>query len=427
VTDESWISKLQREDYAATNAVRLPFPMEWAVDGFLPSTGTSIWFGAGATGKTQLLLSLVAQIASPMRNEPRRWLGADVNACGRVLVLSAEDLQGDLMRRLGGIVASREPEVKKQEEICSRIQIIPFLSMTREEFRAKNPCLFWRGRDHQWTPTQTLIEIERYIDDWNRTASTSDKIVGVVMDSATTMAGFETTNAEATTNFLFYLNRLCVRLNVFWAIIGHTLKEAKVDPENPQENAVARLRGSAMWSTTPRSVVEVRLAHEQEDLGQIRGIDLRDIVVVSVVKANSHRAARHPRYLKRVDGAAYEDITHLGPKQRTSGDFASTYPEEDRARLLAVLTMLREMFASAPDRPRLTLAALTAEFGKRRGTTPCFEGMDGNPGHNISTTPRGGLAWCLQQIQRHGGLIYTRRGFNLNDLDAAQRAFEASE
>lgn len=426
MSEESWVSKLQRAGYAATDAVKVPFPMIWAVDGFLPATGTSIWFGAGATGKTQLLLSLAAQIARPLTNEPRQWLAANVNVSGRVLVLSAEDLRGDLLRRLGGIVASLEPDPQVQEEICRRIQVLPFLSMSREEFAAKNPCLFWRGVNHEWEPTPTLTEIESYIEQWNDTADLSDRIVGVVMDSATTMAGFETTNAEATTNFLFYLNRLCVRLNLFWAIIGHTPKEVKFDPENPHENAVARLRGSAMWSTTPRSVVEVRLAHEDEDLGQIRGVDRRDIVVVSVVKANSHRASRQPRYLKRINGAAFEDITELGPKPARAGDASAAYSDEERSRLAAVFAMLREMFAEAK-RPKLTFSALTTEFGRRRSATPAFNGMDGDPSHPMGKGPRGGLSWCLHQIQTHGGLIFSRGGFNLNDLDAAQRVLDGSD
>lgn len=424
MSDESWVSTLQRDGYAATDAVKRCFPMEWAVDGFLPKTGTSIWFGAGATGKTQLLLSLVAQIAKPIANERPEWLGAQVNVAGRILVLSAEDLSGELYRRLGGIVRSVEADPIKQEAICSRVQIIPFLSLTREEFREKNPCLFHRGRNRDWIPNATLHHIERHIDEWNSKAPLGDKIVGVVMDSATSMAGFETTNAEATTNFLFYLNRLCERLKVFWAIIGHTLKETKFDPENPQENAVARLRGSAMWSTTPRSVVEIRLAHEEEDLGKIRDVDFRDIVIVSVVKANSHRASRHPRYLKRIDGAAFEDITHLGPKPRISGGPLTSYSDEECSRLTAVFEMLREMFAQATDEPRLTLSVLTAEFSRRRSAIAEFERMDGDPSHKPGKGPRGGLSWCLQQIQQHGGLTYLRGGFNLNDLDSAQGEIE---
>lgn len=181
-----------------------------------------------------------------------------------------------------------------------------------------------------------------------------------------------------------------------------------------------------MWSTTPRSVVEVRLAHEEEDLGDIRDVELRDLVVVSVVKANSHRASRHPRYLKRIDGAAFEDITHLGPKHRTGGAAVVPYSDLDRRRLIAVFDMLRDMFAQSSDDPRLTFSALRSEFGRRRSAIADFADMDGDPSHNPGKGPRGGLSWCLQEIQRHGGLIYSNKAFNLNALDAAQREIEST-
>ncbi|MXP30191.1 AAA family ATPase [Porphyrobacter algicida] len=419
MTEESWISKLKRDGYAAADAIKSTYPMEWAVDGFLPAIGTSIWFGAGATGKTQLLLTLAAQIARPLGNEPHKWLEENVNVCGRILVLSAEDLWGDLMRRLGGIVSSLQVDTEIQEEICSRIHIVPFLSMTSAEFDAKNPCLFFRGDTREWEPTRTLKEIEAYIEEWNSTASPRDRIVGVIMDSATTMAGFETTNAEATTNFLFYLNRLCVRQSLFWAIIGHTLKDNKFDPDNPQINAVARLRGSAMWSTTPRSVVEVRLAHEEENLGRIQGIDRRDILIVNVVKANSYQASRTPRYLQRIEGAAFKDITSLAPRISEGGEIVRMYSDEEISRLSAVFDLVSELFDNSA-RGRVTFRELSKKFEESSANDPFIQ-MDGNPRHDPGKAPHGGFAWCLHQIQNKNGIHYYRQGFDRGDLASARK------
>lgn len=419
MSEESWISTLRSGGYAATNAVTNTSQMRWAIDGLLPRTGTSIWFGAGATGKTQLLLSMVAQLARPAAEDQLKWLGSNVNVSGRLLVLSAEDLGDDLERRLGGIVRSMEPDPETQHAICSRVQILPFLSMSQREFEGKNPCLFAHV-DREWGPTQTLKELESYIESWNSQAPDEDKIIGVVMDSATSMAGFEMTNAEATTNFLFYLNRLCVRLDVFWAIIGHTLKETKFNSLKPEANAVARLRGSAMWSTTPRSVVEVRLALENEDLGSIQGVDLRDLVVVTVVKANSHRASRRPRYLKRVEGAAYEDLTEFGPGDPGGGGFSA----HDVARLSAVSEMLTEMFAEARG-ARLSFRALDEEFSTRRARSPALANMDGKSSYGPGKGPHRGLSWCLQKLQDNGGLIYESKGFLKNDLGGALMKIEA--
>lgn len=197
--------------------------------------------------------------------------------------------------------------------------------MTETEFPHDAPTLFAKGLAAPgWRPHQRLEGIRYFIEEHNRRVNEKngpdeDRIVGVLMDSATSMAGFETTDSGGATSLLFYLNRMCRALDVFWAIIGHTQKQPEIDSSRPRANSVARLRGSAMWSTAPRMVVEVRLACDTRAKSGFQESSLvkrvkpdvapRDILVVDVAKANVPVPNPEPRYLVRQEGAILVDVT----------------------------------------------------------------------------------------------------------------------
>jgi len=356
MTDESWTTRALAGGYRAGDAARHAYPMDYAIGGLMPATGATIWFGAGSTGKTQLLLWLAAHIAARGKYAPATWLDADINVRGHVLVLTAEDLREHLLQRIGSIAKRMMTETGGTNEdaaaLCERIHIMAFLSMSASEFSEPNPCLFERA-DGLWQPTTVLNGIERFLDNWNDKAEaegrSEDRIVGVILDSAVSMAGFELVDSGATTNFLFHLNRMSRRQKMFWAVIGHTPKDAakKLD-----DAAIERLRGSAMWSTTPRTVIEVRLAGASEDLATVRAVHPklsdRDVVIVEVAKANSQKADMTPRALLRREDGAYDNITtsfpeifgDLSRRTTTRGRAAAHTPELRKAlmMLLASLT-----------------------------------------------------------------------------------------
>jgi RecA-family ATPase len=104
----------------------------------MPATGAAIWFGAGSTGKTQLLLWLAAHIAAADDKAPRQWLGADLNVRGHVLVLTAEDLREHVLQRIGMIARRMIDQSGGSDEevaaLCRRIHVMAFLSMDMTEF-----------------------------------------------------------------------------------------------------------------------------------------------------------------------------------------------------------------------------------------------------------------------------------------------------
>lgn len=304
------------------------------IDGWLAKCGTSVWFGAGSTGKTQLMLWMAAMLASHTKDRiDDTWLGGKIYGSGHILILTAEDTRDHIMNRLQGVIKhsmGQDPEALKRT--CSRIHIMPFLSMTEAEFKHPNPSLFQQNlKDRNWETSAVLNEVRRYISEWNRIHDAEDRIIGVIMDSATSMAGFDSLDAQATTNFFFYLGRLCEKLQIFWAIIGHTPKATTIARGSYRETAPNRLRGVAMWTTAPRLTVEVRLVQDWRERGkQLREaadirdwlgarVERRDLLVVYVAKANLLGATRQERYLARVKRGAFVDVTDKPDEMLWSG------------------------------------------------------------------------------------------------------------
>ena len=111
-------------------------PVPYRIEGWLAERGTSVWFGAGSTGKTQLMLWMAATIAT--RPEDRRlqtWLGGDVNGTGHVLVLTAEDTREEMIGRLRDVVSrTMGQDAATLARTCARLHVMPFLSMGEDEF-----------------------------------------------------------------------------------------------------------------------------------------------------------------------------------------------------------------------------------------------------------------------------------------------------
>lgn len=387
MSEESWVVKARRGGYRASPAARHTFPMDYAVHGLMPATGATVWFGTGSTGKTQLLLWLAAHIAAQGEHAPSLWLGQELKVKGQILVLTAEDLQEHVFQRIGSI-ARKMVDLNGGTEadvaaICDRIHVMAFLSMGQDEFTEPNPCLFERGHDGRWKPTKSLNDIESFLEDWNEHAKGEDRIVGVIMDSAVSMAGFEMTYSEATTNFLFHVNRMSRRQKMFWAIIGHTQKDAG---RKSDDAAVERLRGSAMWSTTPRTVIEVRVAGAGDNTAEVEaaypGVAVRDIVYVQVVKANSQKADLRPRALRRIHDGGFADLTPDFPSLfdrpvRATGLLTVDAPADPKAALNAVLDLIESVTDGGKPGASFTRTQLQEAYEAHRATVPILNRISG--------------------------------------------------
>lgn len=334
---DKWLASHHFEDATPT----IPF----RIDGWLAAQGAAVWFGAGSTGKTQLLLWMAAMIASRPEHRAPTWLGGKINGTGHVLILTAEDARPQIVGRLRDIVQNTmHQSAAVAHETCSRLHVMPFLSMTEDEFGHPNASLLRFGDDRVWRPSEVMAEVRRYITEWNaRHDDPEDRIVGVVMDSATSMAGFDGMEGEATTNFFFYLGRLCEALSVFFTIIGHVPKAAFVPKKDPWGSAASRLRGVAMWTTAPRMAVEVRLLQEWREKGRIYyeeeelrdlfpDIERKDFLVIYAAKANLLGVCREPRYLIRDAQGAFREVSLPAPTDDEGTGAGEPTPPQSQAK-----------------------------------------------------------------------------------------------
>lgn len=400
---DSWPDRAMAGAYRASR-IGLPGGEDYVVDGMLPSTGASVWFGEGSVGKTQLLLWLAAHLAARGPDAPTHWLGREIRRRGQVLVVSVEDLAEHLALRidtiLNGMKAGR-PGLDI-EAIRERIHLLAYLSLDNEEFSGSDPSLYRRRADGKWKPSRTLKRIEDFIADWNA-ANPDDPIIGVILDSAVSITGFDLANTEATTSFLFRLNREARRNGLFWAIIGHVVKTSRRDALDPEAGAVSRLRGSAMWSTTPRTVVEVRFPMQEEDADALKSLvpspGHREILYVTVVKANSRGADFERRVLRRTN-ERYDDVT----KHFLDATGSRSGPDD---RINAIFALLREL-AGGEGKLAIKRDDLTNEVRQLQKTEPILSELrlvSGTRGPNVKSLPG-----ILAILKERGEIAYTTTG-----------------
>ena len=330
---KKWDSQPESDKWLASHDFDSATPkIPFRIDGWLAERGTAVWYGAGSTGKTQLLLWMAAMIASRPQHRQPTWLGGTINGTGHVLILTAEDARSQIVGRLRDIVQNTMHQTAAAaHETCSRLHVMPFISMTEDEFKHPNASLLRYDNDRVWRASAVMEEIRHYITTWNELhADSEDRIVGVVLDSATSMAGFDSMEGEATTNFFFYLGRLCEALGIFFTIIGHVPKAAYVPQKDSFGTAAARLRGVAMWTTAPRMAVEVRNLqewgkapekHERNDLRKMfPELKRQDFLVVYAAKANLLGVCREACYLIRNANGAFQEIEVSAVRQTGSED-----------------------------------------------------------------------------------------------------------
>lgn len=411
-----WVEKAKAGGYRATD-IGTAIDQQWVVEGLLPRTGAAMVFGAGGVGKTQLLTWLAAHLAATGDSAPASWLGAPIRRRGQVLLLSAEDLREQLLGRLASIVRSiaEGGAAIDPTELGARIHLLPFLSLSRGEFDGPSPRMF-EQKGAIWQPSATLKAVEEFIADWNGGRGEADRIIGVILDSAVSLAGFDLNNTEATTDLLFHLNRKAREQDVFWAIIGHQPKTASIDSANPANGAVGRLRGSAMWSTTPRTVIEVRTATDRE-FARVEAASSttreRDALVVTVVKANTQGADFDPRFLIRERQGAFRSV-ELAPAPKVGG------PLPDRAEVIAaVIEAIHSLTGGGVPGAtfsRADLARHLADAGDAR-----LAGLDLEHEGRLATASN--LAGVLRDLQREGAISSARGGpakvVDLSRLDGA--------
>ena len=101
---------------------------QWLVDGVLPLGAPCLLVASGGTGKGMLALDLGLRVAGPPMqgidlnyDSEDTWLGGEVTSHGSVVILSSEDTQDDIHRRL----QSMDEDGSRRAAARGRLAIVP--------------------------------------------------------------------------------------------------------------------------------------------------------------------------------------------------------------------------------------------------------------------------------------------------------------
>lgn len=176
--------------------------------------------------------------------------------------------------------------------------------------------------------------------------------------------------------------------------------------------------------TSPRTVVEVRAATRDADLDGARSLypelQPRDLVQVSVVKANSKGADFRTRTLRRLADGAFEDLTdHIT-------DGFHTVPEPDVI-IQAVVDAIRAVSDGGAAGARFSREDLKLEIERRRGREPVLRTLD--TAVLGAEAKKGNLADLLRRFAKAGAIESPRAGpTTIVDLALADpRALSAAQ
>jgi hypothetical protein len=301
----------------------------WLIDDLVPHFGRAkIGKSTGTAGQ----IACIASIDTVTGKRAHHWCGHRVNRHGIVLYYSGEETKDEIaarmertFRKMGYRGADLDAVMRRVVPICPK-------SWSPEQYAGLNPFICAKMpvagvgiRHEQYQSTATLEWIYDLVDNHNadvdaRDGADDEKIIGVVFDSMTSVAGFSSTDEEGIPNLLFDLGRSAQRRRLFVILVAHSPQSAKVDPLDPDRNAIDRLKGNGAWSAICRLMVEWRLPgdrtkadgwFEAKTLVDKDIISINDEVVVCVVADGNVGFSKQKMWFKRDGEGGHTDLSRF--------------------------------------------------------------------------------------------------------------------
>lgn len=236
-------------------------PVAYDILGLRSQTGFDFDFGAGGIGKTG---GKISQCLSLVGDDGKilDWMGLPLGDRRGVIVYYTAEDELPVFNSIATDVLVHDFEhltPKEKAHRFSRLLPICPVSMTREEFPENRLSLFRFDRAlGDWTPTSVFDSLFHTIDSWNASHGRDDQVIGLVIDSWTTVAGGTADDPHLSSVAPVELNRCAIERGIWINAIGHTQKDPKIDRFDPDANAEQRFRGSANLNTSVRQTNEWR-------------------------------------------------------------------------------------------------------------------------------------------------------------------------
>jgi len=349
LTDEDWKPRLtttQAEpadspeplfDVDAYRAARFldrpPPEQKWVLVEFLPAGIVGLAVAPGGTGKSWFLVQLGVSVATglPLAGA---W---EVGTTGSVLILSAEDDEDQLHRRVARLIehlgADATPEViarlREKLFIVPRVGEDNLLTSTDPDTREVGMTLL----------LQRLIAAAKQIPD----------LVLIIIDPASRFRGGNENAAEDVTRFIEALERLARATGATVLVAHHANKGAFQATEQNQSAS----RGSSALADGARWQFNLMTFSEKE--AQKYGIPVEDkgFYLTTVITKNNYSAPQPPIILKRGEGG-YLHRADLVSTKTAQADNLST-------RIVAFVA------SELKDNRKYSKSAFANQFGGKEG------------------------------------------------------------
>lgn len=301
----------------------------WLIDDLVPH------FGRAKIGKSTGIAGQIACIASIDTDTGRRhrhWCGHKINRHGIVLYYSGEETKDEIAARMARTFRKMGYRGADLDAVMRRVVPICPKSFSAEQYAGLNPFICAKMpvvgagiRHEQYQATATLEWLYDLVDNHNaavdaRSGADDEKIIGIVFDSMTSVAGFKSTEEEGIANLLFDLGRSAQRRSLFVILVAHSPQSATVDPKKPDWNAIDRLKGNGAWSAICRLMVEWRLPgaiangdgwHESKTLFDENIVSVNDELVVCVVADGNVAFSQQKMWFKRDGDGGHVDLSRF--------------------------------------------------------------------------------------------------------------------
>jgi hypothetical protein len=290
--------------YRAGRFIGVPPPEQtWILDDFLPAGVVGIVVAPGGTGKSWLNLQLAASVVTGF-TLAGQW---QVGLIGSVLMLAAEDDEGQLHRRmdqlLPQLLLDASPEViaalRQKLIIVPRVGEDNLLTSTDPDTREVGMTVL----------LNRLIAAAKQIDD----------LALIIIDPASRFRGGDENAAEDTTRFVQALERIAKELGVTVLVTHHSNKGAFSATEQNQSAS----RGSSALTDGVRWQLNLMTFGEREAKHYGIPSEERGLYLTAALTKSNYSAPKPPVILQRGAGGYLHRANLVSAKDTQADDLKS--------------------------------------------------------------------------------------------------------
>lgn len=289
-------------DWNTSLFMSVPKPVSWLVNEVMPLGAAGMLAAAGGTGKGMLILDLALKVTAMPATDgridvrPPLAFGCTVAAHGHVIILSAEDNQDEIHRRIAGM----DPGQVRRKASGDRLHVIPMPNAG-----GVSPLVVSARNGMETTP---------FYDEFKRQACEIDDLKLIVIDPLASFIHADiNADPQAAAYCMGVLAELAEVTGAFVLVAHHMGKGDQKRPVSSPEEARAMVRGTTGLVDGLRMTYAIWPADESRarDKFRLLGAEFKrnTMFLGAVVKANGKADDTVRTYMRDAKTGLLNDIT----------------------------------------------------------------------------------------------------------------------